>query len=212
MIIVDIETSGNFNPIKNGIWQIGAIEFENPSNTFLQEARIDDEDKVEEGAIKVTGKTEIEMREKSKQSQKVLLKNFFEWIEKIKDKTLVAHNTPFDYGFLAIKATKYDLKFPFSHRTLDLHPMAFLKYFQINNILPIEKEKSIMNLSKVMDFCGMKDERIQLKENEVIKEGKPHNALEDAKLEAECLSRILYGKVLFEEFKHFPIPKKLKQF
>ncbi len=212
MIIVDIETSGNFDPVKNGIWQIGAVEFENPSNVFLQEGRIDDEDAVEEGAIKVTGKTEAEMRDRNKQSQKELLKNFFGWVEKIKDKTLVAHNTPFDYGFLIMKATKYNLKFPFSHRTLDLHPIAFLKYFQIKNILPIEEGKSIMNLPKVIEFCGMKDERIQLKGNEIIKEGKPHNALEDAKVEAECLSRILYGKVLFEEFVAFSVPEKLKKF
>src|SRR3989344_2210608 len=100
MIVVDIETSGNFDPYKNGIWQIGAVEFENPSNTFLEEAKIDDEDAVEEGALKVTGKTEEQLRDKHKQSQKQLLINFFEWCSKIKDKTLVAHNTPFDYGFI----------------------------------------------------------------------------------------------------------------
>lgn len=45
MIVVDIETSGlDFN--KCGIWQIGALELENPANTFLEEARIDDEDEI----------------------------------------------------------------------------------------------------------------------------------------------------------------------
>ncbi len=211
MIVVDIETSGNFDPEKNGIWQIGAVDFKNPENTFLEEAKIDDTDSVEEGALKVTGKTEKQLRNNTKQPQKQLLENFFSWASKIEDKTLIAHNTPFDYGFLLLRAKKYNLKFPFSHRTLDLHAIAFLKYLQLNNKLPIEEGKSILNLPKVIEFCGMQDRRIQLKENEVIKTGEPHNALEDAKLEAECLARILYGKSIFEEFSHFPIPENLKK-
>ncbi len=209
MIVVDIEASGT-DPVRNGVWQIGAVEFENPSNTFLQESRIDDEDSAEEEALTVIGKTERELRDRKKQTQKQLLKRFFDWVSKIENKTLVAHNTPFDYGFLYIKAKRYGLEFPFPHRTIDLHPMAFLKYLQINKKLPMDEGKSIMNLPKVIEFCGMKDERIQMKEKEIIKEGKPHNGLDDAKLEAECLSRILYGKGIFKEYKCFSIPNYLK--
>lgn len=68
-----------------------------------------------------------------------------------------------------------------------------------------------MGLPEVLNFCGLQDNRIRLKETEVVKEGKPHNALEDAKLEAECLSRILYGKKLFQEFSRFDIPERLKK-
>lgn len=209
MIVVDIETSGT-KFVECGIWQIGAVEFENPSNTFLEEARIDESDEIEEVALKVTGKTEAELRDRKKQSQKELLQNFFDWVSKIENKILVAHSTTFDYSFLYIGSKKYNLEFPFSHRTLDLHPMAFLKYYQIKKELPIEEGKSIMNLPKVIEFCGMLDERIQMKEKEVVKEGKPHNGLDDAKLEAECLSRILYGEGLLEEFEKFKIPSYLK--
>jgi len=45
MMVFDIETSGT-NFYKCGIWQIGALELENPENTFLQEGRIDDKDKI----------------------------------------------------------------------------------------------------------------------------------------------------------------------
>ena len=45
MIVVDIETSGMLDS-NVGIWQIGAVEFENPSNTFLEDGRIDDSDVV----------------------------------------------------------------------------------------------------------------------------------------------------------------------
>ncbi len=209
MIIVDIETSGNFDPSKNGIWQIGAVDFEKPENIFSEEARIDDEDNIEEAALKITGKTKEELRDKSKQSQRQLLENFFNWASKIKNRIFVAHNTPFDYGFLILKAKKYNLEFPFSHRTFDLHVFAAAKYFEINKKLPIEDEESKMNLSNVIEFCGLKVNRIQLKRNEVIKEGEPHDGLKDAKLEAECLSRILYGKNLIQQYKNFPIPDYL---
>ncbi len=210
MIIIDIETSGNFDPVKNGIWQIGAVEFENPNNIFLEESRIDDTDNVEKNALKIIGKTEEELRDKNKQSQEQLLKNFFDWVSKIENKTLLAHNTPFDYGFLVLKAKKYGLEIPFQHRTFDLHVIASMKYFNINKKFPIEKGKSQMNLPKVLEFCGISDKRIQIKDGEVIKEGSSHNALEDAKLEAECFSRIVYGKNLFKEFEKFPLPDYLR--
>jgi len=210
MIIVDIETSGLLDPYNIGIWQIGALEFNDPSNIFLEEARIDDSDQIMEEALKVTGKTEQQLRDKTKQSQKQLLENFFKWAADIESKLFVAYNTPFDYGFLSIKAKKYNLRFPFSWRTLDLHVIAFDKYFQLNKEFPIQNGESILNLARVMELCGIKDTRIQLSGGEVVREGSPHNALEDAKLEAECLSRILYGKSLLKEFEHFPIPEKLK--
>lgn len=211
MIIVDIETSGNFNPEKISIWQIGALELENPKNTFLQESRIDDSDNVEEGALKVTGKTEAELRNKSKQSQRQMLKNFFDWISKIENKTFIAYNTPFDYGFLSLRAKKYGLEWPFGHRTFDLQTIAAVRYYQIKGEFVMENGLSKMNLPKVLEFCGIPDDRIQLKDNKVVKEGKPHNALEDVKLEAECFSRLVYGKGLLAEFSKCTIPEYLKQ-
>jgi len=208
MIIIDIEASGSLD-MKNGIWQIGAVEFENPKNTFLGESRIDDEDDVEEGALKVTGKTEEQLRDKSKQSQKELLQKFFQWVSKIENKTFVAHNTPFDYGYIVFKSKKYGLDVPFGFRTLDLHVFAVAKHFEIHKKLPMINGKSTFSLAKILEFCGIEDKRIHLKEGEVIQEGSPHNGLEDAKLEAECLSRILYGKIMFEEFREFAVPEYL---
>jgi len=66
-------------------------------------------------------------------------------------------------------------------------------------------------LAKILEFCGIEDKRMQLKENEVVQEGSPHNGLEDAKLEAECLSRILYGKKILPEFESNEIPDFLRQ-
>jgi DNA polymerase III epsilon subunit-like protein len=183
---------------------------ENPDNTFLEEARIDDEDRVEEGALKVTGKTEEEFRDKSKQSQKELLEHFFNWFECTKLKNFICENPQFDWGFITVKAIKYSLKIPYHHRCFDLHSIASLKYFEINNRFLIKDNHSDMSLPNALKFCGIEDMRKKVEGNEVLKEGKPHNALEDCKLEAEAFSRLVYGKGLFPEYAEFLIPEHLK--
>lgn len=210
MIVVDIETSGGFAPEKVGIWQIGALEFEQPANTFLQESRIDDSDIVEDVALKIIGKTEMQLRDTTKQSQKELIQHFVSWTQKIKDRTLVAQNTPFDYGFLALKAKKYGLEFPLGHRTFDLQTIAAMRYQQIHGQFFVENGLSKMNLPKILEFCGIPDERIQITNNAVVKQGTHHNGLADAQLEAEALSRLLYGKNLLPQFSHFTIPENLR--
>jgi DNA polymerase III epsilon subunit-like protein len=211
MIVLDIETSGDLFPEKNGIWQIGAIDTDNPENIFFEECRIDDEDEVEEISLKVCGKTEEEYRDSSEQSQKEMLEKFFKWAESVKIKNLICQSTPFDYGFLWSRARRYEIPFSLPKKTLDLYGLAVLKYYQIFGKFNVEKDSIKMGLSVIAEFCGLMDERLQMKNGEVIKKGKPHNALEDAKLEAECFSRIVYGKNLIKEFKKFPIPDKLKQ-
>jgi inhibitor of KinA sporulation pathway (predicted exonuclease) len=62
----------------------------------------------------------------------------------------------------------------------------------------MKKGTSNMGLGNILKFCG------------ILYERKIHNALEDAKLTAECLSRILYGKNLFEDYKNSKIPEYLK--
>ena len=105
MIVLDIETSG-LNQVKCGIWQIGAIDLDTMEE-FLEEGKIDEEDEINETALQIIGKTEEELRDKNKQSQKQLLENFFEWIEKRKMKNFLCQNPQFDVAFLEIKARKY---------------------------------------------------------------------------------------------------------
>jgi len=59
-IVVDLEMSGLI-PSENGIWQIGAVDLNNPEKIFFDESRIDDDDVVDEGALKVIGKTEEQL-------------------------------------------------------------------------------------------------------------------------------------------------------
>ena len=204
MIVVDIETSGlDFE--KCGIWQIGAVELENPLNTFLEEGRLEKEyNLILEGNWKgkkpeeVMGKTEEELRDPKKQSERELLENFFNWVEKCNFKTFICQGPQFDHAILQHRARKYGLVFPAGHRAMDLHSIAQVKYFQLNGEFLIKKDKSDMGLGNILSLVGMKDERVF------------HNALEDAKLTAECFSRIVYGRSIFDEYFKFPIPKYLK--
>jgi len=211
MIVLDIETSGG-HPTENGIWQIGAIDL-NTMEEFLDESRIDDKDEIEVEALKVCGKTEEELRDSNKQSQKELLDKFFKWLETRKMKTLLCHLPEFDQGFLRCKARKYfgtDPFWPDSHRPFDLHTIAQVKFFEINGkFLTKEDNNSDMGLRNILKLCGIEDERRSVREGKILKEGKPHNALEDARLTAECFSRLVYRKNLFPEYTQFKIPEEL---
>jgi len=197
MIVLDIETSG-LSKTKCGIWQIGAIDLENPKNYFLQEARIDQDDLIEEGAVKGHGKNEEYLRNPGQQSQKQLLENFFGWMENRSFKNFLCQNPQFDVGWIEVKAEKYSLHIPFHRRSFDLHTAAQIIYHQKHKKFLIKNDRSDMDLTNILSFVGMQDNR------------KEHNALEDCKLTAECFSRLLDGKNLFPEYSEFKIPDYLK--
>jgi DNA polymerase III epsilon subunit-like protein len=196
MIVVDIETSG-LDPIKCGLWQIGAVDLDS-KRVFFEESRIDDEDFVEESALKVIGKSEEDLRSPYKESQKQLLDNFFNWCSSCNDKICICQHPQFDISYLMIKARKYGIEFPLSFRAFDLHSFASLKHFQLKGLFLKSEGFSDMKLSNILSFVGMRDNR------------DAHNALEDAKLTSECFYRIVYGKLFFDEYSPYSIPDYLK--
>lgn len=202
MIVVDIETSGgDFE--KCGILEIGAVDLFNPNNTFFEEARLGEEHyiinekKFDKTVLQVLGKTEEELRDKKKQTERELIEHFLKWCDKIKIKNFICFHPQFDYSFIWQKTLKYNLELPVSHRNIDLHSVAILKYLQINKEFPIKADKLDFGLKRILEFVGMTDER------------GAHNALEDAKLEAEAIFRIFYGKNLLDEYKKYKIPDYL---
>lgn len=209
-IVMDLETSG-LDIKTSGIWQIGAIDL-NTMEEFLQEGRIDDEDIIDEAALVVIGKTEEQLRSKNKQSQKELLEKFFKWIdERAKVKTFLCQNPQFDVSWLYLRSQKYGLKKPFNYRAFDLHTIAQLIHQKINGEFLFKVRGSDMNLGRIIEFVGMKDNRIKMRNSEVAEEGEPHNALEDSRLTGECFSRLIYGKKLFSKYDNFEIPGVLKK-
>jgi len=198
MIVVDIEMSGT-DILKNGIWQIGAIDTDDPEKYFLDECRIDDDEETDDEAMSACNFTEERLRDKNKQSQKELLDKFFTWCEYSKIKNCICQGPQVDTAFLKAKASKHNVKYPFHWRAFDLHSMASLKYKEIYGHILISDNHSDMSLAKIIFFCGMKDNRTG------------HNALEDAKLTAECFVRIVYGKKFLKEFEDYEIPAYLQQ-
>lgn len=208
MIVVDIETSGIYAE-EHGVWQIGAVDLSNPHNEFFGEARLDDEDLIMEDALKITGVSEYELRHPAKQSQEALLQKFFKWAEEINVRVIICQNT-MDYQFLRVKAKKYGLMIPFHYRILDLHTLASVRYYQLNGDFFLkEGGYSGMGLRKILEFCGIPDDRRELDGGEIAHEGESHNALKDAKLSAECFCRLTYGESLFPKFGIYKIPEDL---
>ncbi|MBI2628547.1 3'-5' exoribonuclease [Candidatus Pacearchaeota archaeon] len=199
-VFIDIETSG-VDLVRCGIWQIGAIDLNNPKNYFLEESRIDDEDEIinagNKPVLEVIGKTELELRDNKKQPQKELLSKFFKWFDKVDMKNLASQNPQFDVAMITLKSRKYGLKMPFHYRAFDLHSIAQTIYHNINGKFLFSEGYSKMDLKNVLNLCGMEDNR------------KAHNALEDAKLGGECFSRLIDGKNLFPEYTQFKIPSHL---
>jgi len=215
MIVLDIESSG-LDTGRCGIWQIGALELENPRNYFLEEGRIDDEDICEEGALKVIGKTEAELRDKKKQSQKQLILNYLNWLTPIKEKLFVGQNVGWDISFIQNKSIRYGIMNKFrevqSQRGIDLHTIAVETYEEMHDTYLLdEKGKSKMNLASALEFCGLPDERRLMQGDEIKKQGKSHNALDDCKLEGECFSRLMYGKIAFKEFSKYKVPEVFRK-
>ena len=192
MIVLDLETSGSHMD-RCGIWQIGAIDLES-GEEFLEEARIDNEDEIQLGALNIVGKTEEDLRNPEKQSQKEMLEKFFKWTQDKKIKNIIAQCPQFvDFPGLLLKARKYGLELPLHYRVFDLHTLAQAVYYKENGKFSIEGNHSDMGLSKIMEYCGLKDKRVAVnsKTGKVVKKGAPHNALEDAKLEADCFKVLL---------------------
>jgi len=196
MIVVDIETTG-LDWHKNAILSIGAVEFSNPTNTFYQEARISEEDEVTDEALRINGFTKEQIHDSSKQTEKELVKNFFGWLAQFSDQTIAGQNVDLDKGFLNEKAKKYDLNYEIGKRIVDMHGLTYLRYLKLGLPVPLKNNFSNINTDSIFKFVGLEE--------------RPgtHNALEDARLEAETFSRLAFGKHLLDEYKHFSVPEVL---
>ena len=137
-------------------------------------------------------------------------------MEKRPIRNLLCQNPQFDLAFLEIKANKHGLKKTFQFRAFDLHSIAQTIYFNKKNKFHFRlnnknsKLESDMDLTNILNFCGIKDNRARFIDGKMISEGNPHNALEDCKLTGESFSRLIYGKNLFPEYSEFEIPSELE--
>jgi len=196
MIVIDIEATGT-DYEKHSILSLGALDFDSPQNRIYLECQAWEGAHIDPDALAVCGFTEAEATDDLKQTEAQLIAQFLSWAEGVEDQTLAGQNVSFDRDFVRAACLRAGYNYPFAHRTVDTHTLAYMHYVVHGKKVPIEKRHSALNLDAVLNYVGIPDEP------------EPHNALTGALSHAEVISRLLYGKPLLEEFSSFPVPTGL---
>ena len=194
MIIIDIEASG-LDIKKYAIVSFGAVDFSNPERQFYAEPKMWEGAECDPEALAINGFTEEECRDPKRKDLKEVMNEFLEWVKPIKERTLVGQNPCFDRLYINDAFRRSHIGWNFSYRTLDLHSIAYVDHINRGIPVPIENNRTGIDLDTILTYVGIPEEP------------KPHNGLTGAKVEAEALSRILYGKKLLPEFASYPVPK-----
>lgn len=195
MIALDVETTGT-NPSVHSILAIGALDMENPHNQFYGDCRAFDGAHFEPEALEINGLTEDQAQNPDWQSEEELVRAFIAWATNCRDWTFVGQNPAFDRGFIEAACGRYGINYPFAHRAIDTHSLAYMHITQQGKTPPfdVRRHHSIINLDYILTYTG------------VPAEPKPHNALTGAMCHAEVASRLLYGKKLLPDFDIYSIP------
>ena len=196
MIAVDVEASG-IGPDTHSIVSVGAVDLSDPSRQLYEECRVWDGATINDEALLVNGFDLEQITDPAKQSEAELAHKFAAWAAASPDRTLAGQNVSFDRDILqdaAARAKHTD--WPFAHRTIDSHSLAWMHMVKRGLTPPIDSEhkRSALNLDAILVYCGIPEEP------------QPHNALTGAKCHAEVISRLLYDKKLLPEFEQFEIP------
>lgn len=198
MIVLDVETSG-LSPENNSIMSVGAVDFSNPTRQFYEECRVWDNAQVSLGALHVNGFKMEDAYDPNKKTLNKVMNLFQEWTRNIEDITIAGENPDFDRNFLSSSFVKAGLEWCFGHRVIDLHSLSYAHMCKKGANLPLNKNRIGISLDVTLNYVGLPSEP------------KPHNALTGAKMEAEAFSRIIYGKLLLDEFKKYGVPEYLIQ-
>lgn len=196
MLVVDVEASG-VDAQKHSIISVGAIDLGDPSRQLYEECRIWDGAHIDPGASAVHGMTDAEITDPQKQTEADLVHKFISFTEGMADTTFAGQNVSFDRDMLKAAAVRAGhTAWPFAHRTIDTHTLAWMHMVKRGQTPPVDttKRHSALNLDAVLNYCGIPEEPT------------PHNALTGAKSHAEVISRLLYDKKLLPEFEQFEIP------
>ena len=197
MIVVDIETTG-LDPKRHSIIEIGAIDFNNPTNYFNGRCRIWTGAEVDLTALQVNGFTLREIQDQKILSQEELISDFKTWTDSIEDKTIAGQNVDFDISFLVESTRRTGKEFKWGKRKVDQHSIAYVHYLKRNKIPPLNDGTSDLDGDAIMNYTGLPPEP------------RPHRALTGARYETEALSRLIFGKGVFDEFAEFDIPDYLR--
>lgn len=193
MIVIDIEATGT-DYEKHSILSLGALDFNDPQNRIYLECQAWEGAHIDDDALAVNGFTKEQATDDLKQTEAQLIAQFLTWAEDIEDQTLAGQNVSFDRDFIRAACKRAGYNYPFAHRTIDTHTLAYMHFITHGKDVPIENRHSALNLDAVLNYVGIPDEP------------EPHNALTGALSHAEVISRLLYEKKMLPEFESFPMP------
>jgi DNA polymerase III epsilon subunit-like protein len=198
MIVLDIETTGT-DPRHHSIVEVGAIDFVCPGNYFNERCSVWEGAEIDLKALEINGLTLDEIQDKTILTQKELLSKFIIWMDKIEDKTIAGQNVDFDINFLNESSVRCGLNFRVGKRKVDQHSIVYAHLLK-RKIKPLLKDGfSDLNSDFIMTYVN------------IPSEPKPHRAINGARFEAEALSRLIFGKGMFEEFDKYAIPDYLQK-
>lgn len=160
LIALDVETTG-IDPINNSLVSIGAVEIDNPTNTFYGECRVWDGAVVTPEALKVNGFSMAQVHDATKKTEAELVKEFFSWVGG--PAIIIAHNSAFDKGFIAEAAKRAGTMNPLSFRTIDIHSIVYMHMLRKGDNIPHS-----LSLNACLKYFNQP------------KEPDPHNALTGA--------------------------------
>jgi DNA polymerase III epsilon subunit-like protein len=197
MIVLDIETTGT-DPRRYAIVEVGAIDFDTPGNQFNERCQIWDGAEIDKKALEINGLTLKEIKDKTIFTQKELISGFMIWTEQIEDKTIAGQNIDFDISFLNESSLRCGLNLSIGKRKVDQHSIVYAHFLKRNILPPLKDGFSDLNSDLIMNYVGLPPEP------------KPHRAINGVRYEAEALSRLLFGRVMYDEFRKYAIPDYLQ--
>ncbi len=187
MIVTDIETTG-FDPIKCSILSIGAINFDDPSQQFFEECRAFD------GALEFLEMTEAQATDLNKQTEKEMLQHFAEWVMRQKTTHVIAGQfIAKDISQIQAACARHNIPYFFPRHFVDLHSISYADHLKKGIPVPMKDGVPNLKLDETLKYLGLPTEP------------KPHIAINGARYEAECFSRLIRGKGMLDEFRQYPL-------
>lgn len=173
MIIIDIETTG-LDPLKHCMVSLGAVDYDT-GDEFYGECRVYPGRTIDPFALGVNGFTEARcLGQPTDQLPHSLYMDFLRWavIDTKREPLLAGQQVgSFDIRFLRAIADDPDQgiipTWPFGHRSVDLHSVAYAKL------------RKSLSLDGILQALGL------------APEPKPHNALTGARLERDAFKLLL---------------------
>ena len=196
MIVVDVQTTG-WDERRDHIVEIGALDFSDPTRTFLRECRLSPNAKISPEASRAFQFDRRTLVDAKRPTVRSAIYDFIGWSEASELRTLAGQNSWFDAAFLRAAANRYDVRWPFGYRQIDLHSVLFATLKRQGIDIPVEEGLDALSLSAAMGYVGLEYG------------GGRHSALDNARLAAEAFSRLIYGKGLLKEYQNHEIPPSL---